>query len=131
MKDVTTIDFTERYGKVVEEDVANQKVFFIQNGIEYDGAGKACNKKQIKAHYAKVAAEAQQTADAAREAYEEAQALADDQASALVPDEPKTVPELTAALKDAGVEIPEGTLKAGLEDLWELEKARVAAAAAA
>jgi len=131
MKDVTQIDFTERYGKVVEEDVVNQKVFFIQNGIEYDGSGTACNKKQIKAHYAKVAAEAQETADQAMKAFEQAQAQADTLMSELVPDDPKTVPELTAALKAAEVVIPDGSLKADLEDLWELEKAKQVAAQAA
>ena len=131
MKDVTTIDFTERFGKVVEEDVVNQKVFFIQNGIEYDGSGNACNKKQIKAHYAKVAAEAQEVANQAMTAFEQAQAQADTLASELVPDEPKTVPELIAALTAAEVEIPDGSLKANLEDLWSLEKAKQVAAQAA
>ena len=130
MKDVTKIDFTERYGKVVEEDPTKQKVYFIQNGIEYDGAGNACNKKQIKAHYAKVAAEAQQTADAAMVAYEEAQAQADTLLAGTIPDEPKTVADLTTSLQAAGVEIPEGSLKADLEDLWELQKAKAKAAAA-
>jgi len=131
MKDVTQIDFTERFGKVVEEDVVNQKVFFIQNGIEYDGSGNACNKKQIKAHYARVAAEAQQTADDAMVAYEEAQAQANTLLAGTVPTEPKTVADLTAALTTAEVPIPEGSLKPDLENLWELEKAKQAAAKAA
>lgn len=129
MLDVMQIDFTQRYGKVIQEDVVNQKVYFVQNGIDYDGAGKACNKDQLKKHYAKVAAEAQQEANDAMAAYEKSQALADGLMAELAPDNPKTVAELTDALKVAEVEIPEGSLKADLEALWEHHQAGLAAAA--
>ena len=68
MRDITTIDWQGDMTKVVESDpvkIPKQKVFFLQNGIEYDAGGKACNKLQVKHYYATVAQEAQETADAA------------------------------------------------------------------
>lgn len=78
MRDITSIDWNAPYQRIVDEDVQNQKVFYIQNEIEYDAGGKACNAKQVKAHYAAVAAEAQKQADEAKEAAAEAQKAADD-----------------------------------------------------
>ena len=85
MKDITTIDWSAPMQKCVEEDRAKQKVFFIQNGIQYDAGGNACNKAQVKDYYAKLAASAQAEADAAKEAAAAAQKNAD------------------ALMKDAGV----------------------------
>jgi len=68
MKDITQIDWTDDYTKLVEGDpakMAKQKVFFLQNGVEYDASGKACNQAQVKKYYADMAAEAQKTADEA------------------------------------------------------------------
>ena len=78
MQDVTQIDWKRPYGKVRTMNPGEQKVFFTQNGMEYDAAGKACNAKQVKDHYAKVAAEAQAAADEAKEAAAKAQKDADE-----------------------------------------------------
>jgi len=77
MRDVTQIDFSLPYGKIRTLNVAKQKVWFTQNGIEYDSAGKACNTKQVKDHYAKIAIDAQKAADDAKDAAAQAQAQAD------------------------------------------------------
>ena len=73
MEDVTKIDFTKPYGKISSLDVASQTVFYTQNGIDYGIDGMACDEKQVKEHYAKIAAQAQADADAAKQAAEEAQ----------------------------------------------------------
>jgi hypothetical protein len=65
VENVLTIDFKKPYAKRLSINPAKQKIFFIQNGIDYDSAGSCCNKKQVQDHYAKVAAKAQATADAA------------------------------------------------------------------
>ncbi len=78
MRDITTIDWNAEYAKRVSADPSTQKVFFIQDGIEYDAAGKACNKKQVKEYYAKRAANAQKEADDAKDAAAAAQAAADE-----------------------------------------------------
>jgi len=78
MKDVTSIDWSRPYGKVRTVDPGAQKVFFVQDGLEYDAAGKACNAKQVKEHYAEVAKNAQAAADAAKEAAAAAQSQADE-----------------------------------------------------
>ena len=77
MKDISTIDWNESYSKRVSSNPATQKVYFIQNGIEYGSDGKACNAKQIKEFYANQAAEAQKLADEAKEAAAEAHKQAD------------------------------------------------------
>lgn len=78
MQDVTQIDFSKPYGKVRTMDPGKQKVFFTQNGMEYDAAGKACNAKQVKEYYTAKAAEAQAAADEAKEAAANAQKQADE-----------------------------------------------------
>ncbi|MDH3386881.1 MAG: hypothetical protein OEN02_03165 [Gammaproteobacteria bacterium] len=78
MRDVTTIDWTRPMAKVRSLNPGTQKVFFTQDGIEYDAAGKACNAKQVKEHYAAVAAEAQKAADEAKEQAASAQSQADE-----------------------------------------------------
>lgn len=67
MRDITTLDFSKPHAKVRSLDAAKQKVFFTQDGIEYDAAGKACNAKQVKEYAARKAAEAQKLADDAKE----------------------------------------------------------------
>jgi hypothetical protein len=79
MKDITNIDWKGDITKIVEGDpakIAKQKVFFLQNGVEYDGAGKACNAKQVDEYYNRVAAEAQKLADDAAQAAKDAKASA-------------------------------------------------------
>jgi hypothetical protein len=78
MRDVTTIDWNKPLAKVRSLNPGTQKVFFTQDGIEYDAAGKACNPKQVKEHYAKFAAEAQKAADEAKDQAAAAQAQADE-----------------------------------------------------
>ena len=78
MKDISQIDWSAPYSKRVSADPIKQKVFYIQDGIEYDATGKACNAKQIKEHYKALADKAQQDADAAKEAAAAAQATADE-----------------------------------------------------
>lgn len=78
MRDITTIDWKARHGKVRSLDPGKQKVWYVQDGIEYDSAGKACNAKQVKDYYARVAADAQKAADEAKEASAAAQAAADE-----------------------------------------------------
>lgn len=118
MHDVTQIDWKQPYGKIASVDIANQKVFFVQNGIDYDAAGKALNPKQIKKHYNTVATDAQKAADEAKEAAEAAQIAADEAMGISQPKGPETVAQLTAALNEAGVEIPDGSLSADLKALW-------------
>ena len=77
MRDITSIDWKAPYGKIRTLDVSKQKVFYQQNGIDYDAAGKACNKTQVKKYLADVATEAQKFADDAKEAMAEAQKAAD------------------------------------------------------
>lgn len=74
MQNVMQIDYKQSYGKVVSINPAKQKVFFKQNGIDYNSAGVACDPKQIKAHYAKIAVDAQKSAEEAVTAAEAAQA---------------------------------------------------------
>lgn len=78
MRDITTIDWKARYGKVRTLDVGKQKVFYQQDGVDYDAAGMACNPAQVKKYYAQVASEAQKAADDAKEAAANAQAAADE-----------------------------------------------------
>ena len=66
MLDITTIDWKQPYTEIKEGDVsliAKQKVFFLQNGIEYGHQGKAVNAKQVKAYFADQASEAQKVVD--------------------------------------------------------------------
>ena len=66
MLDISQIDWKQSYTEIKEGDVAKiakQKVFFLQNGIEYGHNGKAVNSKQVKAHYADQASEAQKVVD--------------------------------------------------------------------
>ncbi len=77
MKDVSNIDWKAPYSEIKEGDpskLAKQKVFFLQDGIEYDAQGKACNVKQVKDYYAAEAKKAQEVADAAKAAAEAASA---------------------------------------------------------
>lgn len=81
MKDITKIDWQGDYTKLKEGDpakMAKQKVFFIQDGIEYGPDGVACNGPQVKKHYQAVAAEAQKSADEAKDAAAAAQVAADE-----------------------------------------------------
>jgi len=78
MKDVTKIDFKLPHGKIRTLDPGKQKVWFTQNGLDYDAGGNACNAKQVKAYYAKIASDAQKNADDAKEAAANAQAQADE-----------------------------------------------------
>ena len=118
MQDVTQIDWKRPYGKIASIDIASQKVFFTQNGIDYDAGGKCLDPKQIKKHYSAVAANAQKAADDAREAAEAAQIAADEAMGIAQPKGPETVAQLTEALTAAGVEIPDGSLSADLKALW-------------
>ena len=81
MRDITNIDWADHHTKIVESDpmkMAKQKVFFLQNGIEYGASGVACNAAQVKKYYNDVAQEAQDTATAAVEAANSAQAAAEE-----------------------------------------------------
>jgi hypothetical protein len=78
MRDITTIDWKAPFGKVRTTDTSKQKVFFLQDGIEYDSAGKACNPAQVKKHYATLAADIQKQADEAKEQAAQAQKAADE-----------------------------------------------------
>jgi type V secretory pathway adhesin AidA len=78
MRDITTINWKEPFGKHRSLDVAKQKVFYTQNGIEYDAGGVACNQTQVKKYYAQVATDAQKAADEAKEASVRAQEAADE-----------------------------------------------------
>ena len=78
MRDITTIDWKAPYGKIRSLNPAKQKVWYAQNGVEYDSAGKACNAGQVKKHYQDVATAAQKTADEAKEASVAAQKAADE-----------------------------------------------------
>ena len=78
MRDVTKIDFAKPHGKVRALDPSKQKVYFRQEGIDYDSTGTACNAKQVKAHYAGIAAAAQKQADDAKDAAAVAQESADE-----------------------------------------------------
>lgn len=78
MRDVTTIDWSKAHAKIRSLNPGTQKVFFTQDGIEYDAGGKACNAKQVKEYYASIAADAQQAADEAKDAAASAQAAADE-----------------------------------------------------
>ena len=76
MIDITQIDWKADYTTIKEGDeakIAKQKVFFLQDGIEYGPQGKACNVKQVKAYYATKAADAQKVVDDAVEAAKVAQ----------------------------------------------------------
>lgn len=91
MRDITNINWKDQYTKIVEGDpakMAKQKVFFLQNGIEYGAAGLACNKAQVKKYYSDVATEAQATADAALAAAKAAQENADNLLSNANPPAP-------------------------------------------
>lgn len=95
MHDIREIDFSKPYGRV-STTAPNQKVFFIQDGIDYDSAGKAVDEKQVKAVLAKRAADAQKIADEAREAAEALQA----DAEALIKDTGITKTDLKKAQKE-------------------------------
>ena len=73
MRDITTIDWKAPYGKNRTLNVAKQKVFYVQNGIDYDASGTACTAAQVKKYYASVAIDAQKIADDAKEASAAAQ----------------------------------------------------------
>ena len=76
MIDITEIDWKAPFTKIIEGDItkiAKQKVFFLQDGIEYGPQGKACNSKQVKAYYATKAADAQKIVNDAVEAAKIAQ----------------------------------------------------------
>ena len=77
MSDIMNIDFSQPYGKVLAANPAKQKVFFMQNGIEYDAAGKACNPKQVQAYAKSKAEEAQAAAADAQKIADDAKAAAD------------------------------------------------------
>lgn len=72
MKDIMNIDWNEPYAKRVAADPTKQKVFFIQNGIEYDAAGKACNKTQVNNYYKKLQKDAEEQVAAAKAALDAA-----------------------------------------------------------
>lgn len=80
MRNVAQLDHSQPYTKIRSLDTAKQKVFFIQDGIEYDAAGTAVNQRQIKAYYDKQVADAEARADdakaAAKAAADEAKAAA-------------------------------------------------------
>lgn len=78
MRDVTKIDFKLAHGKIRSLNPGKQKVWYQQDGIDYDSSGTACNPKQVKDHYAGVAADAQKAADDAKEAAAAAQIQADE-----------------------------------------------------
>ncbi len=78
MRDVTKIDFKLPFGKIRSLDPGKQKVWYTQDGIDYDSSGTACNAKQVKTHYGALAAAAQNAADEAKEAASNAQAQADE-----------------------------------------------------
>lgn len=78
MQNVLNINFQQPYAKRLSIDPAKQKVFFIQNGIDYDSAGKCVDKRQVQHHYATAAANAQSDVDAALQAAKDAQAEVDE-----------------------------------------------------
>ena len=78
MRDVTKIDFSKPHGKVRSMDPSKQKVYFRQDGIDYNSTGTACSAKQVKEHYSKIASSAQLAADEAKEAAANAQSQADE-----------------------------------------------------
>lgn len=81
MHDITQIDFKRDFTTIREGSPAlipKQKVFFIQDGIDYDATGKACDAKQVKKYFADTAKEAQDIADEAKAAHAEAQAKVDE-----------------------------------------------------
>lgn len=71
------LDRNQPFSKIVIGDGENRSTHFQQNGIDFDVKGDPLDEKQVKAHYASQAAEAQQKADDARKAAEAAQAAAD------------------------------------------------------
>ena len=73
MQNVLTIDFQRPYAKRLSIDPAKQKVFFIQNGIDYDSGGTAVDKRQVQHFYTSAAATAQADVDAAVNAAKAAQ----------------------------------------------------------
>ena len=92
MRDVSQIDWAEPMSKIVEGDqkkVTKQRIFYQQNGIDYDAAGIAVDPKQVKAYYQSVAdeaaAEAKAASDAAAAAAENAAALKKHATSVKVP----------------------------------------------
>jgi len=84
MENVATIDFKKPYSKIVEvkpQRILKQKVFFTQNGIDYDIAGNACNQSQIKRYYDDLVKQAEQDAADAKKAATAAAAAAKEMAA--------------------------------------------------
>ncbi len=96
-QDITQLDRSRPYGTIKSLDPAKQKVFFVQDDIEYDAAGCACNAKQVQDHYDKVAAQAQADADAAAEAAKAAKA----NAAAMIKEAKERAKAAPAAVKAA------------------------------
>ena len=112
------LDKSKAFGTIKSVD-SNQRVFFSQDGIDFDKAGNPTDKKQVRAHHQGVVDEAQKVADAAKAVADDAQAEAD-AAQALLsePDAPNTVAKLKEALDEAGVPYSATALKDDLEQLW-------------
>ncbi|MCP4469886.1 MAG: hypothetical protein GY815_04225 [Gammaproteobacteria bacterium] len=75
MENIATIDFKKPYSKIVEvkpQRILKQKVFFKQNGVDYDIAGNATSQSQVKGYYDGVVKQAEQDAANAKEAAEAA-----------------------------------------------------------
>ena len=97
------------------------KTWYCQNGLEYDLKGQPMDKKAVIRRANETAAEIQARADEAMEAAQAAQKEAAEQIAALTGEPgavPETVAELTAALVAAGIEIPDGSKKADLQQLY-------------
>lgn len=85
MENVAKIDFKKPYSKIVEVKptrMLKQKVFWKQNGIDYDIAGNAVNVKQVEQYYTRLAENAQKAADDAKESAKNAAAQAREIAAA-------------------------------------------------
>lgn len=116
------LDKNRPFGTIASLD-PNQKTFYTQDGIDYDKKGKPVDKNQVRTYHQSIVDAAQKRADTAKEVAEATQAEADAAAAAAEellsdPEAPKTVAELTAALKELNIDIPANSLKADLEQLW-------------
>jgi hypothetical protein len=115
-----TLNKKQPYSKREAED---GRKWYCQNGLEYKLDGTPMDKKAVIARANQTAAEIQEQADVAMEAAKQAQVDANAAIEALGVGEPSSVAELTAALERAEIEIPAGSLKADLEQLWAAHQA--------
>ncbi len=112
------LDKERPFGTIKSVD-DKQKIYFNQDGIDYDKNGNPVDKKQVKTFNQgvldaaqKVAFDAQAVADAAHAEADAARALLDD------PDSPQTVVALKDALDELDVDYSPNAKKPELEQLW-------------